>query len=61
MPIHTSVNSLIVSSRKCYIEGCIICDHFDPSFSSERPETPSCSVFLGEACSEKIKQMPQRF
>lgn len=61
MPINTSVNSLTVSSRKCYIKGYIIYDHFDPSFSSEILETPSRSVFLVEARTETIKQMPQHF
>lgn len=35
-----------------------ICDYFNPTFITE---TPSHAVFLAEARSEKVKQMPHVF
>ena len=61
IPSNTSVNPRNVLSWECLTEGYKIYDCFDPKFSSETPETPSHSVFLAEAHSEKTKQMPHAF
>lgn len=61
IPSNTWVNSLKALSRECLI-GYKIDDRFDPASAAKHPANiPSHSVFLAEAHSEKIKQMPHAF